>query len=142
MSSGYVSRVSLSRHDGSGGLKVAERKSKKGYLVVLGPVIAVPTFCLGNIVAFQIAHNTPAVHGLTSLDGQRFPPLICQGTTTTGAFASSDIPTAKQKTAKKYIEAHAPSALETAAAKLDLLLMLAVSGAAGAFTNAVPRNGG
>ena len=103
---------------------------------MLGAVIAVPTLCLGNIVAFQIAHNTPAVlHGLTSLDGQRFPPLICQGATTTGAFASSGIPTAKQKTAKKYIEAHAPSALETASARLDLLLMLAVSGTAGAMTN-------
>ena len=41
--------------------------------------------------------------------------------------ASSDIPTAKQKTAKKYIDAHAPSALETASAKLDVLLMLAVN---------------
>ena len=103
---------------------------------MLGAVIAVPTLCLGTIVAFQIAHNTPAVlHGLTSLDGQRFPPLICQGATTTGAFASSGIPTAKQQSAKKYIEAHAPSALETASARLDLLLMLAVSGTAGAMTN-------
>ena len=135
-SSGYVSRVSLTRHDGSGGLKVAERRSKKGYFVVLGAVIAVPTLCLGNLVAFQIAHQTPAVHGLTSLDGQRFPPLICQGTTTTCAFASSDIPTAKQKTAKKYIDAHAPSALETASAKLDVLLMLAVSGTAAAMNAA------
>ena len=130
MSSGYVSRVSLTRHDGSGGLKVAERRSKKGYFVVLGAVIAVPTLCLGNVVAFQIAHQTPAVHGHTSLDGQRFPPLICQGTTTTCTFASSDSPTAKQKAAKKYIDAHAPSALETASAKLDVLLMLAVSGTA------------
>ena len=78
--SSFASKVTLTRHDGSGGLKVAERKSSKGYYLVVGAIVGIATLCVGQIPIFMMAHHSPAVYGLTSPDGAlRFPPLVCSG---------------------------------------------------------------
>lgn len=135
--SAFVSKVTLTRNDGSGGLKVAERSSKKGYLLVLGGVIAIPTACLGQVVVFEMAHQARAVHGLTSPDGkQRFPPVTCQGSTAVCAFSAADMPSKHAVSTNKYLHKHPSTIALEAAAKLDVLLMLAVVGAAGSHADA------
>ena len=124
--SSFASKVTLTRHDGSGGLKVAERKSSKGYYLVLGAIVAIPTFCVGQIPIFMMAHHSPAVYGLTSPDGAlRFPPLVCSGSSKTCAFAANATPAKFKRATKTYFDTHAPRALE-ANYKLDVLLMEAV----------------
>ena len=145
--SAYVSKVTLTRNDGSGGLKVAERSSNKGYLLILGAAIAIPTACLGASILFKMAHEARAVHGLTSPDGkQRFPPLICQGSTAVCAFSAADMPSKHAASTDKYLHKHPGTIALEAAAKLDVLLMLAVAGAAGSHAlaawEATPQPGG
>ena len=135
--SAFVSKVTLTRNDGSGGLKVAERSSNKGYLLMLGAAIAIPTACLGQVIVFQMAHEARAVHGLTSPDGkQRFPPVICQGSTAVCAFSAADMPSKHAASTNKYLHKHPGTIALEAAAKLDVLLMLAVVGAAGSHADA------
>ena len=126
--SSFASKVTITRHDGSGGLKVAERKSSKGYYLVLGAIVGIATLCVGclHMVCFAMAHHSPAVYGLTSPDGAlRFPPLVCSGSSKTCAFAANATPAKFKRATKKYFDTHAPRALE-ANYKLDLLLMEAV----------------
>mmetsp|Transcript_5785 Transcript_5785/g.15016 ORF Transcript_5785/g.15016 Transcript_5785/m.15016 type:complete len:261 (-) Transcript_5785:257-1039(-) len=97
----------LTRLDGSGGLRMAERSFERGIFSCFG-----------------LFAPTPTVVGLTSLDrAQRFPPQVREGSKTTCAFSTKAIPAILDKTVKKYINKHNPGALE-GAAKLDALLIL------------------